>query len=289
MPVLDGSDVHLHYVVIGDGVPVTLLHGFTLSGRSWQEVIAAMPPGWRWIVPDLRGHGATRIPSGAPCTMDACMGDLEMLWDHLGIERTHLVGYSMGGRLALYVAAHRPDRILSLLTIGAHAGLDAEAREGRRQGDEALAQRIEKDGLEAFVDYWGSLPLLAGVERRGPAFTAQLRAERMGNHVAGLAKSLRGMGAGRMEPVWDQLAHLTCPCTFVAGQLDHGYVASARRLASTVVNGRVEVVLRAGHAAHLERPEAFARVLSAHLAPRDPESDVTRASEDAPPSSSTWD
>jgi 2-succinyl-6-hydroxy-2,4-cyclohexadiene-1-carboxylate synthase len=289
MPVLDGNDVHLHYVVIGDGVPVTLLHGFTLSGRSWQEVIAAMPPGWRWIVPDLRGHGATRIPSGAPCTMDACMGDLEMLWDHLGIERTHLVGYSMGGRLALYVAAHRPDRILSLLTIGAHAGLDAEAREGRRQGDEALAQRIEKDGLEAFVDYWGSLPLLAGVERRGPAFTAQLRAERMGNHVAGLAKSLRGMGAGRMEPVWDQLAHLTCPCTFVAGQLDHGYVASARRLASTVVNGRVEVVLRAGHAAHLERPEAFARVLSAHLAPRDPESDVTRASEDAPPSSSTWD
>jgi 2-succinyl-6-hydroxy-2,4-cyclohexadiene-1-carboxylate synthase len=289
VPVLDGSDVHLHYVVIGDGVPVTLLHGFTLSGRSWQEVIAAMPPGWRWIVPDLRGHGATRIPSGAPCTMDACMGDLEMLWDHLGIERTHLVGYSMGGRLALYVAAHRPDRILSLLTIGAHAGLDAEAREGRRQGDEALAQRIEKDGLEAFVDYWGSLPLLAGVERRGPAFTAQLRAERMGNHVAGLAKSLRGMGAGRMEPVWDQLAHLTCPCTFVAGQLDHGYVASARRLASTVVNGRVEVVLRAGHAAHLERPEAFARVLSAHLAPRDPESDVTRASEDAPPSSSTWD
>jgi len=287
MPVLDGKDVHLHYVVIGDGVPVTLLHGFTLSGRSWQEVIAAMPSGWRWIVPDLRGHGATRIPSGAPCTMDACMGDLEMLWDHLGIERTHLVGYSMGGRLALHIAAHLPERVLSLLTIGAHAGLEPEAREGRRQGDEALAQRIEKDGLEAFVDYWGSLPLLAGVERRGPGFTAQLRAERMGNHVAGLAKSLRGMGAGQMEPVWEQLAQLKCPCTFVAGQLDHGYVASARRLASTVANGRVEVVLRAGHAVHLERPEAFARVLTAHLTPRAPEPDATTP-EDSP-SSSTWD
>ena len=265
MPLLDGKDVHLNYVVIGDGVPVTLLHGFTLSGRSWQEVMSKMPGGWRWVVPDLRGHGATRIPTGAPCTMDACLGDLEMIWDHLGIERTHLVGYSMGGRLALHVAARRPERLLSLLTIGAHAGLEEAAREGRRQGDEALAQRIEKDGLEPFVDYWGSLPLLAGVERRGPAFTAQLRAERMGNHVAGLAKSLRGMGAGRMEPVWDELATLTCPCTFVAGQLDHGYVASTRRLASTVVNGRVEVVLRAGHAAHLERPEAFARILTAHL------------------------
>jgi 2-succinyl-6-hydroxy-2,4-cyclohexadiene-1-carboxylate synthase len=282
VPVLDGKDVHLNYVVIGDGVPVTLLHGFTLSGRSWQEVIAKMPDGFRWVVPDLRGHGATRIPSGAPCTMDACLGDLEMLWDHLGIERTHLVGYSMGGRLALHVAARRPERVLSLLTIGAHAGLEEEAREGRRQGDEALAQRIEKDGLEAFVDYWGSLPLLAGVDRRGPSFTAQLRAERMSNHVAGLAKSLRGMGAGRMEPVWDELAGVQFPCTFVAGQLDHGYVASARRLASTVVNGRVEVVLRAGHAVHLERPEAFARLLTAHLAATEPKSESS-------PSSSTRD
>lgn len=282
MPVLDGKDVHLNYVVIGEGVPVTLVHGFTLSGRSWQEVISKMPAGWRWVVPDLRGHGATRIPSGAPCTMDACMGDLEMLWDHLGIERTHLVGYSMGGRLALHVAARRPERVVSLLTIGAHAGLEEEAREGRRQGDEALAQRIEKDGLEAFVDYWGSVPLLAGVERRGPSFTAQLRAERMSNHVAGLAKSLRGMGAGRMDPVWDELAKVQFPCTFVAGQLDHGYVASARRLASTVVNGRAEVVLRAGHAVHLERPEAFARLLTAHLEATEPKSETS-------PSSSTWD
>jgi 2-succinyl-6-hydroxy-2,4-cyclohexadiene-1-carboxylate synthase len=287
--VLDGKDIHLNYAVIGEGMPVTLLHGFTLSSRSWQEVISKMPQGYRWLVPDLRGHGATRIPTGAPCTMDACMGDLEMLWDHLGIERTHLVGYSMGGRLALYVAAHLPDRLLSLLTIGAHAGLEEDAREGRRQGDEALAQRIEKDGLEPFIDYWGSLPLLAGVERRGPSFTAQLRAERMSNHVAGLAKSLRGMGAGRMEPVWDRLAGLKCPCTFVAGQLDHGYVASARRLASTVVDGRVEVVIRAGHAVHLERPEAFARVLAAHLARVTPATDVSGTPEDdETPSSSTW-
>ncbi len=286
MPVLDGDDVHLNYVVIGDGVPVTLLHGFTLSGRSWQEVITKMPDGWRWVVPDLRGHGATRIQPGAPCTMDACTADLEMLWDHLGIERTHLVGYSMGGRLALHVAARRPKRVLSLLTIGAHAGLEEEAREGRRQGDEALAQRIEKDGLEDFVDYWSSLPLFAGLERRGPSVTAQLRAERMSNHVAGLAESLRGMGAGSMEPVWEQLPYVQCPCTFVAGQLDHGYVASARRLASTVVNGRVEVVLRAGHAVHLERPDAFARLLTAHL-PSTPVTDVTGTPEDASPSSST--
>jgi 2-succinyl-6-hydroxy-2,4-cyclohexadiene-1-carboxylate synthase len=276
MPIVEGADVRLNYFVEGDGTPVTLLHGFTQSGRSWQEVISAMPSGWRWVVPDLRGHGGTRSRPGAPCTMDACTADLEMLWDRLGIGRTHLVGYSMGGRLALHVAARRPERLLSLLTIGAHAGLDEEARAGRLMGDEALARRIEQDGLEAFVNYWGGLPLFAGLERRGPSFVAQVRAERMGNTVAGLACSLRGMGAGVMQPLWDDLARVSVPCTFVAGQLDHGYVASARRLAASVPNGRIEVVLRAGHSVHQERPEAFARVLAAHLATATtPESSTT--------------
>ncbi len=278
MPILEGADVRLNYFVAGEGTPVTLLHGFTQSGRSWKEVITTMPQGWRWVVPDLRGHGETRIRPGVECTMDGCAADLEMLWDHLGVERTHLVGYSMGGRLALHVAARKPERLLSLLTIGAHAGLEEDARVGRQLGDEALAQRIEKDGLEPFVKYWSALPLFAGLERRGPAFVAQLRAERMNNTVAGLACSLRGMGAGMMQPVWDDLSRLTVPSTFVAGQLDHGYVASARRLAAVVPNGRVEVVQRSGHAVHQERPEAFARVLANHLAAtRTPDSSTTSA------------
>jgi 2-succinyl-6-hydroxy-2,4-cyclohexadiene-1-carboxylate synthase len=278
MPILEGADVRLNYFVAGEGTAVTLLHGFTQSGTSWQEVIGAMPQGWGWVVPDLRGHGETRIRPGAACTMDGCLADLVMLWDHLGVERTHLVGYSMGGRLALHVAARKPERLFSLLTIGAHAGLEEDAREGRRLGDEALAQRIENDGLEPFVKYWSGLPLFAGLERRGPSFVAQLRAERMNNTVAGLACSLRGMGAGMMQPVWDDLARLTVPCTFVAGQLDHGYVASARKLAGAVPNGRVEVVLRAGHAVHQERPEAFARVLANHLAAAGtPDSSTTSA------------
>ena len=264
--ILEREDVRLSYFVEGDGPAVTLLHGFTQSGRSWREVISKMPGGWKWIVPDLRGHGETQTPHGSRCSMEACTEDLVALWKELDVGRTHLVGYSMGGRLALHVAARRPERVASLLTIGAHAGLDDDARDGRRRGDEGLAERIEAEGIEAFVNYWGALPLFAGLERRGPSYVAQVRAERLQNHVAGLACSLRGMGAGAMEPLWDDLARLTFPCTFVAGQLDHGYVASARRLAAGVANGRVEIVLRAGHAVHQERPDAFARVLADHLA-----------------------
>jgi len=264
--ILDVGDASLSYFVTGEGRPVTLLHGFTQSGRSWRELIGKLPAGYRWIVPDLRGHGETQIWKGASCSMDACTADLVKLWDALEVERTHLVGYSMGGRLALHIATHRPDRVLSVFTIGAHAGLEEDAREGRRRGDEALAQRIEKDGIEAFVNYWGAQPMFAGIERRGPTYAAEVRSDRLRNHVAGLACSLRGMGAGAMEPLWDRLAHIEFPCTFVAGQLDHGYVASARKLAATVPNSRVEIVPRAGHAVHQERPDAVARALTFHLA-----------------------
>ena len=264
--ILERKDVRLSYFVAGSGQPVTLLHGFTQSGQSWREIIARMPEGWKWIVPDLRGHGETRVRTGAPCSMEACTDDLVALWEEMDLGRTHLVGYSMGGRLALHVAARRPERVASLLTVGAHAGLEEEAREGRRRGDEALAERIEKEGVESFVEYWGALPLFAGLQRRGDSYMAQVRAERLKNHAGGLACSLRGMGAGVMEPVWGELGRVKVPCTFVAGQLDHGYVATARRLAGTVRDGRLEIVARAGHAVHQERPDAFARILANHLA-----------------------
>lgn len=265
MPTVDGPDVTLSYRVIGEGEPVTLLHGFTLNGRSWNEVIARMPRRWMWIMPDLRGHGDTRTAAGAPCTMDACSADLEMLWSSIGITSTHVVGYSMGGRLALHVATSLPERVRSLLTLGAHAGLDADARVARRQGDEALAARLEANGIEPFVNYWSAQPMFAGLERRGSAFTARLRAGRLANRPEGLAASLRGMGAAAMTPLWDELPRITAPSTFVAGEGDATYAAAARRLAAAVPHSRVVLIPRAGHAAHMERPAAFAKVLADHL------------------------
>jgi len=142
---------------------------------------------------------------------------------------------------------------------------------------------------------WGGLAMFAGLQRRGPGFVAQLRAERADNKVAGLACSLRGMGAGAMQPIWAELSTVAFPCTFVAGQLDHGYVASARRLRDTVPHGRVEIVARAGHPVHLERPEAFARVLAGHLAsaragaPAEGEPEARDSEPESSAASSTWD
>jgi 2-succinyl-6-hydroxy-2,4-cyclohexadiene-1-carboxylate synthase len=241
---------------------VTLLHGFTLTGDSWQELVRNMPAGWRWLTPDVRGHGGAKT---APCTMDDCAADLVALWDHLEVERSHVVGYSMGGRLALHVAVRLPERTQSLLTIGAHAGLERDAREARRGADEALAQRIERDGLEPFVRYWESLPLFAGIARRGPEFAAWLHSLRMRNRAPGLAASLRGMGAGAMEPLWDELGAIHVRTTFVAGDQDSAFVAMASRMAEHLPESRLRMVRDSGHAAHFEQPVAMAGILADHL------------------------
>jgi pimeloyl-ACP methyl ester carboxylesterase len=171
----------------------------------------------------------------------------------------------MGGRLALHVAVRLPERIHSVLTISAHAGLDEQARSARRQGDEALAERIERDGVEPFVNYWSAQQLLAGLDRRGSGLTALLRGQRLSNRPEGLAASLRGMGGGAMRPLWGELGRIACPCTFVAGREDPAYVAYAQRLVGAVPGARLEIVPRAGHVVQLERPAVCARILTTHL------------------------
>jgi 2-succinyl-6-hydroxy-2,4-cyclohexadiene-1-carboxylate synthase len=262
------GDVRLAYLIQGAGPPVTLLHGFTQNLAVWEELIALMPPRWRWIRVDLRGHGTTRTAAGAPHTLAACHADLEALWQHLGIPATHLAGYSLGGRLALHVAASSPGRLLSLCTIGAHAGLDDAERRQRQAADEGLAARIESEGIDAFVEHWGGLPIFAGQSRRGADFVAAVRAQRLENDPRGLAEVLRQMGSGAMEPLWSKLASISCPALFVAGAEDLTYAEHAQRLAVAGPRGRAILIPGAGHAAHLEQPEAVAAQLQAHLSSR---------------------
>ena len=197
--------------------------------------------------------------------MEACTADLLAAWDERGMDTTHLVGYSMGGRLALHIAAFHPDRLVSLTVISAHAGLDEAVREQRRRQDDGLAQAIERRGIEWFAADWGARPMFAGIKRRGPEYVAEIQAGRLANRPEGLAASLRGMGQGAAPAVWDRLGGIGCPAVFIAGELDGAYPEIAIRMAAAVPNGRALKVPGAGHAVHQEDPEAVAAAIRAHL------------------------
>ena len=212
---------------------------------------------------DLVGHGRSDAPQDAlePYTMESCVAQVAGALDALGIPQAHVLGYSMGGRVGLALCAWRPERVRSALLIGASAGLEeAGARAARRRQDEALAERIEREGLERFVDRWMELPLFASQRRLGEAALARAREQRLSNRAHGLAQSLRGMGTGAQPALHTRLPSLHVPILLVAGSLDAKFAAIASDLASRLSDARAQLVPGAGHACHLEQPEAFLRI-----------------------------
>jgi 2-succinyl-6-hydroxy-2,4-cyclohexadiene-1-carboxylate synthase len=235
-----------------------LLHGFTQSGRTWDPVTTKLrAAGHEVVALDAPGHVehgnvAADLPTGADLLVQEA--PQPAVW----------VGYSMGGRFAQYIALRHPHAVTHLVLVSTTAGIDdAETRLARRQADDALAARIEQEGVEAFVDWWLQTPLFQGL----PADNAA-KQSRLINTSRGLADSLRRAGAGAMDPpLWDQLHSLHMPVLIVAGELDTRYTAIARRLQEAIgPNARLHLVEHAGHACHLERPDAFSEAVQSFLA-----------------------
>lgn len=268
MPRVAVNGVRLNVERRGSGPALLLLHGFTGSGASWDRHLPTFSRGYSTVAVDLIGHGASDAPvDPGRYRMERCVADLVALLDHLGIDRAAVLGYSMGGRVALHLALAAPERVSALVLESASPGIaDPAARQARVRSDEALAEMIEREGLEAFVDYWERVPLFATQERLPADVRDRVRRRRLASSPRGLANSLRGMGAGAIEPVVDRLGQIRAPTLIIVGELDRKYRDLGRMMESTVPNVRLEVVPNAGHTVHLEQPEAFERAVLAYLA-----------------------
>ncbi len=250
--------------------PLLLLHGFTGSADAWEDAIARLAPRRRVLAIDLPGHGPLPAGGGAGAVIrleDAVRSVVDFL-DDLRLPRVDLLGYSMGGRVALRMALDHPARLRALLLESASPGIadDAE-RAARREADEAMAEAIERDGLPAFVDTWMARPLFASQSRLPAGIRERERALRMRQDPAGLAACLRGMGPGATAPLWDALPGLRMPALLMAGELDPKYRDLAEKMAARMPDARVALVPGAGHATHLEAPDDFAGLVDCFLTP----------------------
>ncbi len=262
---LDGG-FSLNVERMGSGPPLVLLHGFTGSAMSWGPLAEMLAARNTVLAVDIVGHGASGKPDDlAPYAIDRAARDAVAAMLALGFRRASWLGYSMGGRLALYVAATLPTAVDRLVLIGASPGLaDPGEREARRADDEALADRIETEGVPAFVDYWESLPLFETQARLPAGMRLAIRRGRLANDARGLANSLRGMGTGAQPPLHDQLDEVETPSLLLAGAKDAKFAAIVREMAA-MPNARAHLVPEAGHAAHIEKPAYCARTITAFL------------------------
>ena len=234
-----------------------VLHGFTGSAAAMTPLTSRLPD--PVLALDLPGHGLGPVSDNPnDYTMAAAVAGVVSATSHL--ERFALVGYSLGGRVALHFALAHPDRVGSLALIGVRAGIDdPDERAERIAADEALADRIESDGIEWFADFWADQPLFATQKQRLSAqVRAELRAQRLACDQRGLSHSLRGMGAGAVEPIGCRLRELAMPCALIVGADDAKFVGIAQELAAEIPQAVVCLIPDAGHATHLEAPDLTA-------------------------------
>jgi 2-succinyl-6-hydroxy-2,4-cyclohexadiene-1-carboxylate synthase len=250
----------LHTERRGAGPPIVLLHGFTQTGRCWGPVADDLARDHAVVTIDAPGHGGSGavradLPAAAELAVEATAGDAPAVW----------VGYSMGARLALHVALAAPDAVRGLVLVGGTPGIEDEAtRAERRVEDAQRAAALRGEGVDAFLRRWLALPLFAGL----PDW-ARFDDERRRNTAEGLASSLELAGTAAQEPLWGRLselgtAHLAVLA--VAGADDPKFAAIAERMVDAIgATATARAIAGAGHAAHLERPQAFLTVLRSWL------------------------
>ena len=261
------NGVNLNIKLIGSGPPLVALHGFAGDMSTWAKFVPEAAKRYTVITIDLLGHGGSDTPSEPErYRINHAVQDLAAAIREMGFSQTSFLGYSMGGRIALAAAVLVPDFCESLILEGASPGLTSpEARVRRQIKDEALADSILRDGIEAFVNDWEKQPLFRTQQSLPPEIRLQIRSQRLKSNPIGLANSLRATGLGTQPPFADSLPTLNIPVLCIAGEYDRKFTAIARRMCRKLRNGRVAVIPGAGHATHLEKPQDFNKVVLGFL------------------------
>lgn len=263
----DGTTLAVH-TLRGEGQPLLAIHGFTGNAQTMIPLVDACRNGRPAILIDCIGHGASDAPNEVqPYSMPSVVDQILGLVGMHPPGHVHLLGYSMGGRIALSMAARAPWYFASLTTLSASPGLaDPIERARRYDEDHARAAGLEHQGIEAFVDSWLDMPLFASlVEAFDDDARAVDRRQRLSNSVIGLANSLRGTGTGSMPPVWQQLPGLRTPYLAIAGADDDRYARVANDAAAAAAFGRAIVIPNLGHALHAENPGEVAPFIADFL------------------------
>ncbi len=259
--------VEYYVEVSGEGFPVVLLHGFTGDISTWSDCEELLKKNFRIIKVDLIGHGKSSSPDSIErYEMKSVVKDLRSIFQNLNIEQADVVGYSMGGRVALAFALMNPTLVRNIVLESASPGLvTGEDRRSRREQDEQLANKIQQNGLEWFVEYWGNIPLFESQKKLPVLIRQRIKEQRKQNSIKGLANSLIGMGTGSQPSYWERLNEYPGKVLLLTGSIDQKFVNIAERMTKYLKNSQWVNIDGCGHAIHVEQPEKFGTIVSGFL------------------------
>ncbi|MET0772466.1 MAG: alpha/beta fold hydrolase [Candidatus Limnocylindrales bacterium] len=263
----DGVAYDLHDT--GRGPVLVLLHGFAGSSRTWGPLVTGLGDGRRLVAIDLLGHGGSDGPTPERQAVERQGADLAWLIDGQCGGAVDVLGYSLGARVALWLAVTTPQLVARLVLESPSPGIDdASERDARVTADERWAALLDAGDLAAFHAAWEAQPVFASRAGLPDDARTAIRDAHLAASARGLAASLRGAGQGVMPSLHDRLAAVGAPALVIAGDLDPVGRGRAAAVAQRLPDAHLEVVPDAGHAPHLERPDAFLSLVTDFLAHR---------------------
>ncbi|MCQ2559664.1 MAG: 2-succinyl-6-hydroxy-2,4-cyclohexadiene-1-carboxylate synthase [Clostridia bacterium] len=258
------ENINYYLEVCGSGKPLVCLHGFSEDQSTWNRLELE---GYALYKIDLIGHGQTDRPrEKSYYELPVLLAHLQHLLARILPEPYSLLGYSMGGRLALAYALTYPEKVAKIILESSSVGInDPQAKQQRWAKDQTLAEQILSKGLEWFQSYWAELPIFASQKKLPEQVREEIKQRRLQNSSWALANTLLGSGQGIFPSYAKQVHSLTLPILYICGKLDAKYWALGQDLAAQNPRIVLRPVAQAGHNVHLEQPEVYQKIVQNFL------------------------
>jgi len=243
---------YAYYNWEGESPVIHALHGFMGSGRDYS--LLALSLKYELVAWDLIGHSQSDAPTETEFyTLE---GQLEFLRSSLP-NKSILMGYSMGARLALQFACRYPERLRGLIIIGGTPGIvEMPARDSRRGWDHEMASTLVENGMSSFLEKWNQLPIIQSQQAIELPHREKMMETRQRQSERGLSNSMRFFGSGTMPDCWSSLPKVKIPVLLIVGEQDRKYTDIAIQMLNLISYSSLGIIPSAGHCAHLENPVA---------------------------------
>lgn len=246
---------------------ILFLHGFTGCAEDWFPVFEQIPDKYNCLALDIIGHGKSDAPgSSMHYSIDSIMSQIKYVKDHLTQNKIFLLGYSMGGRIALTYASMYPEDVKGLILEASSAGIkNDEERQKRYEEDLKLAEFIETHTMEEFIEMWHDQEIFNTQRRFSNDKLKKIKKKKASGSKTGYANILKGFSTGIMPPVHDKLKKIPLKVLLITDELDTKFTGINARLAKRFFKAKHKIVRNSGHNTHLEEPKRFIEIVLNYL------------------------
>jgi 2-succinyl-6-hydroxy-2,4-cyclohexadiene-1-carboxylate synthase len=243
------------------------LHGFTGCAMDWMPIVSSLNKEYNYYLVDLVGHGKSDSPKENDYYfIGSIVNQIKEIILSLSNSKIVLAGYSMGGRIALNFALHNTSMLRGLILESSTGGIsEKNLRKERILQDEKLAEFIDNNPIDKFIDYWMNIDIFNTQRKFSNEMLAQIRERKLENSKTGLANTLRFSGTGSMKPLYNNIKDIPIRTLLISGELDSKFTDINGEMVKLFTNAEHKIIKNAGHNTHIEEPHRFIEEINKFL------------------------